>query len=655
MKNKRYTFALTVTSILFGITFSLLIGTVRTGLEEVVKPSDLFSICMLLVLLVITPDIVKPMFNLKDKWYTSSESITVILLVTLTATGFFIESDFVLSFLKSVISILAIVSIIYVLINKKVEKSFRFTTVFVFLAAFLTVFSYAEGYISMLFFEQVILGMVHRDTMYHMSISEILQSMKLVSTGLHGAEMMNYHWGSHLIYSSLANILELDAMVIYNYGSPLIFIPLIIKHTVQFLNALSFKLGLNEINPFLLCLIIPLLFSAGLFYGSLLGGSTGLATLLVLIHATISITYHDEASTTSWPYIIFTLLIFIAILFCKISTFFVYVPAYIFAYIKLGRSISSIVHAIIVIGITFFLTVNYVYPFEVSESGLLSSLTLKPLLFYVLTRFESIFTGSLNPILNFLPILIAIVYYFKLSTTSFFQSIITSFKDNSSILIEMLVVMNILAFLPGLILDLKPVDIYYFRHIHVFLSICLLVVYLNSFLEKRMFKNRMLLFLIIPIVILPISKISGGYELYFGSRGIKEVKAQINTLTDEQKLLENLLIQLRELRDGSCDNMTAVYIPNDENWYFLSQNYRSEAANFIVQGLSGCVMIGGITETNIRNARKDYSFGYYNSIPDLPILSLEEAKSAAIRRGFANLIVFENEGNELKSTLIHLR
>lgn len=90
-----------------------------------------------------------------------------------------------------------------------------------------TVFgAFSLGYFSPLFAESLFFGQVHLDTLFHCSISSMIQTYGIPSTGLDGLPFLNYHFGSHWMFAHLARFFCIDTVTFYQLAYPVMFVPL---------------------------------------------------------------------------------------------------------------------------------------------------------------------------------------------------------------------------------------------------------------------------------------------------------------------------------------------------------------------------------------------------------------------------------------------
>jgi hypothetical protein len=86
--------------------------------------------------------------------------------------------------------------------------------------------SWGSGYQHPLFVEGICFGRAQIDTLFHASISNMLRTYGVASTGLDGLPFVPYHFGSHWLFGRLSNLLDARVINFYNRGYAVVFIPL---------------------------------------------------------------------------------------------------------------------------------------------------------------------------------------------------------------------------------------------------------------------------------------------------------------------------------------------------------------------------------------------------------------------------------------------
>lgn len=98
---------------------------------------------------------------------------------------------------------------------------------------------WAAGYLSPLFLEKVALGAAHRDTLFHSSISSMIRTYGIPSTGLNGLPILHYHLGSHWLIAWLSALVRVSPLDFYQLGYPVILVPLFLQSLLGFVSSVS--------------------------------------------------------------------------------------------------------------------------------------------------------------------------------------------------------------------------------------------------------------------------------------------------------------------------------------------------------------------------------------------------------------------------------
>ncbi len=103
---------------------------------------------------------------------------------------------------------------------------------------------YGSGYQTPLFREILLVGEPPIDTLFHVSVANMLNTHGIPSTGLDGVPFLPYHFGSHWLFMQLSRFLDMDLLLFYNIGFPIIFVPLLLGSILMF--ALSYRSAFTE-------------------------------------------------------------------------------------------------------------------------------------------------------------------------------------------------------------------------------------------------------------------------------------------------------------------------------------------------------------------------------------------------------------------------
>jgi hypothetical protein len=101
----------------------------------------------------------------------------------------------------------------------------------VFFSLWVAKMVFARGYQNPLFGENIVAGSGQIDTLFHASMSQMIRTYGIPSTGLDGIPYIPYHFGSHWVFAQLSELLALNPLDFYQIGYPLIF-PSLLSHSL---------------------------------------------------------------------------------------------------------------------------------------------------------------------------------------------------------------------------------------------------------------------------------------------------------------------------------------------------------------------------------------------------------------------------------------
>jgi hypothetical protein len=162
-------------------------------------------------------------------WWQGHPTLTIAGLGLVTACG--VEQVAVTRVAAAVFAILGAAA----LVMRTAEFSGSLRTLrFVALAVFgLLMGLYAAGSIwggafeNLLFVENLCNGYAHIDTLFHITLANMLRTYGACSTGLDGLPHVLYHFGSHWLFARFSNLLDLSVVDFYNFAYAVIFAPFI--------------------------------------------------------------------------------------------------------------------------------------------------------------------------------------------------------------------------------------------------------------------------------------------------------------------------------------------------------------------------------------------------------------------------------------------
>jgi hypothetical protein len=128
--------------------------------------------------------------------------------------------------LLSLVGILGFLCALFAVVR---GQSFRISVALIFFAGCFSLYaagaSWGNGYLNPLFVESLCLGKAHIDTLFHVTMSNMLRSYGVASTGLDGLPFVPYHFGSHWLFAAVSNLLHVRVIDFYNRGYPVVFVP----------------------------------------------------------------------------------------------------------------------------------------------------------------------------------------------------------------------------------------------------------------------------------------------------------------------------------------------------------------------------------------------------------------------------------------------
>jgi len=250
---------------------------------------------------------------------------------------------------------------------------------FMIFALFVTT-SYSEGrYWNPLMKEKIITGAwAHREAIFHASISEMIKTYNVVSTGIDGLVPLHYHIFSHFLYGSVSGLLKTNSINFYNIVVPIIFIPLFFLSFVWCVNEVrgyytrkyNYKIINEYYNSYWITLIVVFAFQDA-HYNYPTAGSHGTALLLTFILIATTFRAVNKIKPESKPIaqtsdiilIIFVVICYLCISYSKISFIYLIGICYGYLFIRL-KLYNSLFHKLTILG--FCLVVIFMYLFLIA-------------------------------------------------------------------------------------------------------------------------------------------------------------------------------------------------------------------------------------------------------------------------------------------------
>ena len=140
----------------------------------------------------------------------------------------------------------------------------------VFIAMFMACAVWGAGYLSLVPYERIDNGSQHIDSMYHSAIAESYKHFPYASTLLNGEEYLPYHTFSHMLMGNVSRILGIPGLVAYCFFFPTIFLPLYVL-TIMFAISCAKNYFEGKLGIAFLDVAVVSLFISGVAASSVIG------------------------------------------------------------------------------------------------------------------------------------------------------------------------------------------------------------------------------------------------------------------------------------------------------------------------------------------------------------------------------------------------
>ncbi len=347
------------------------------------------------------------------------------------------------------------------------------------------------------------------DTLYHISLAQMIKTYGIPTTGLDGVPFMKYHWASHWLFAQLSKFLDISVIKVYEIVFPSLIAPLLFRSFLSFISQVKFYFNPVKANqPNLLFWFLFLGIFIGFFTNWMSGnewarfstGGTGYALFMllsesyavsiILMFSILSSCLHFWKNIDNMPkYIrLFFLLVFLPVSigilgFCKVSTCFVVCGMlfYFFVRLKLFNPVFFFSLLLSAMSAFFVLWIG----FDTNDN----TGNWAPLYFF--NRFSVSIPFFL--FLFFIWTHVFVFYYFfekRLYKTTFFELI----RDKNSMPMEFALWTALFGLLPVLFLKIDNYDSLYFLEIQMWISASLFLAFVRNldFFEHRILKKVVL-------------------------------------------------------------------------------------------------------------------------------------------------------------------
>lgn len=176
-------------------------------------------------------------------WLTTDAAISLLGLIVLTCSGLIasVSNINLLPLFSSVGFILFAINYIRFFYSGNVIKNLVFLTVNILFSVWIASTVWASLWHDPLIEEWLITGTMPQDLIaglqdqtFYFSITNMIKTYGIPSTGLDGIPYIPYHFGSNWIFAQLSQLLNISPMKFYQIGFPIIFIPFMLKSILFF-------------------------------------------------------------------------------------------------------------------------------------------------------------------------------------------------------------------------------------------------------------------------------------------------------------------------------------------------------------------------------------------------------------------------------------
>lgn len=673
---------------------------------------DLLSTAGLSITLLLLPDFLQR-FRAVRLWEYSRTLSTLDLWITLVLLSFIPMISYVFPYVCIVGA--AILLLDYLRQWRGIKGKSIAILFGILLASYLIALLWGGKCHNPLYFEKIALGEAHIDLMYHATIANLMKTHGFATTGMDGNVYLPYHWASHFIAGRFSELLRIAPVKFYNFSLYVVFLPLFFKALFLAVAEVRARPQPLKGSPSLIrevwedsplgaggergtiiaifiifALFIPLIMRVP---GALYGESTLMAaTLSMLIFALLFRHLQNTKSsdiskmsdddymadtienssdtlevsgemTNNINFIVASLLIGLLALF-KISFGFILTCVYVYVFWrkKWYRTIWKL--GVFLLSITIFTTI-YMYNHETGGSAnagfnprhtmrmVLELLTPKMCLYYSLCilplfvrgyglRVASLSDDSVD----------------NKSKFGFFATI-KSIAKKDTLLLELLLLVPIIGFVPIALINLKHNSVYFTCFQILFgamVFIAILPEMWSFFMQKtyRKIIGGLLLTVVIALggwkyvrmLPIPIQQNLTIRKTLLQTNDLTEIDNKLFTKIPQQNIFQNTDYQLiRKItslnnKPRAYKRKACLWIPPTNRAYWEMQEYRKYGAPFVATSLSGISLING------RPTEGFSRYTYYQYPMDNTYgADLETVKQKAIKKGFSVLIEVKENGD----------
>jgi hypothetical protein len=617
----------------------------RTGLMPLLTFYNYMSIFSLAAIIFILPDFIAYYSPGKNRWFETEEFYTMVLLLVLGMLGL-IAGQYAewFNYLLLPVGIgLAFGELISFL---KLNKALKLLAGTAFMGFIILLF-YSRGFHSPVFPEIIILGQ-GGDQLFHSSISNMFLTTGWPTTGLDGSPFFQYHWGSHILFAGLKNLIGINTILFYNVVYPAIFIPLFFKSFFSFLHRLFIFKHEESVPVLFVTALLAIIYSFG--FGNMTGiqamplvtESLAVSIVFTFLYGSVLLAYVSEKSKNqliSNQFILFSTAIILIIASTKISTGFVLAAGLLYLALRTTLKTSVLIKIFISGLIIAILTYLVVFP----EARAARNVPF-------MGKVANFWASSNSFITYFLGVLLLILVVMKHQQLKSWNDYKKIFDSKKYLDLEVLFIFNLVGAVGALYVSANMQDVYVFFAVQLYISLVFITYYLqNKYYNFKATNKVKTLFLLIVLTMSIISRL----DILKSAVQVIHTKRELTSLTKQQEVLKEYINELFKLDAEGNKKGKCIYIPHSEKWYYKSQ-YWDLGSAMITPAVSGIALIGGISDSLLSLEYNYYSLVSYQKNVHPPIEDITVAKKTALRRGFKELIQYKAVNGKLEKEIYFL-
>jgi hypothetical protein len=643
---------------ILGITAMLLVIAItewaRKDTIEIIQFLDYVMLVSIGVIIYCLPDFIANLLKSKtEKWYYSSEFLTISLLLFLSISGLVLPRN-IFNVLKYVLFPLSVFLLIRELFLFFKGKNFLPLVAGISLIILVLLIFYSRGYESPLFYEKILLGTAHIDVLFFGSISNIFSTVGYSSTGLDGCPYFPYHWGSYALFGGLQQWVGLNSLLFINVAFPAVFIGLFFKIFTLFLaNFFQYKSEI-EVDLLFVFTVLVFLYSLPLFAfktgspASIINNCVAFIFtfqyLSVLLRFT-EIYKNKSGSFIPFHFIFYSIIHVVLLISIKISVGFILTASLLYLFLRYRKNIRFSQQIQIIFSTILIIVFTYLFVFPEARTTIQSNIVER--YFYLWFLSDSFLSYLLGAFIFFIIIL-------KENSIRSVNELIQVIQTKKYIDLELLFITAIIGFTAGIYVSSNPSDVSYFASFQYYLSIAYIIYFLfkayNKFNSSKKARH-IFLFSIVCFSLLSrpdLLKYQDGFFQFL------DVKKKSEQLSEYQIILNDLLIELHNLEKENNKKKKCIFIPQSEEWYYKSQEYRPKGSPMVVPAITGIPLIDGIPDSIMNSGYNYYSYYYYRGKDHVQVSNVSEAISSAKLKGYDKMFVFKEIDGKLEKEVYSL-